>query len=241
MGLDDLTRALWSAHAAGEMDDNQTHALCEAIQTRRHPTKYVGSPAVGKSDSAGIPGISRFAPRKVQRPPIRSVAIERRRRLAASGPMPPALAARFTVGELAALRIVADEVRARGVRGMCLDALAASAGVGRTTAQNAIRQARRLGMVEVQERRRPGTKSLPNLVKMMDRERLIWIQRYGFNKSNTTDKIDILKKRQASDPAKSAIGRTVDAKIFRAKSGSNCSRLRSPATCPQSYAPHHNI
>src|SRR3954454_3368543 len=46
-----------------------------------------------------------------QRAPVRAVAIARRRHLAASGPMPPALACRFTVSELAVLKIVGDEVR----------------------------------------------------------------------------------------------------------------------------------
>ena len=43
-----------------------------------------------------------------QRSPDRQASIERRRRLAASGPLPPAMAARFTVSELAVLRIVAN-------------------------------------------------------------------------------------------------------------------------------------
>ena len=60
--------------------------------------------------------------------------------------MPPALAARFTVGELAVLRIVGDEVRASGLCGLCIDAIAARAGVCRRTAQNAIRQAARLAL-----------------------------------------------------------------------------------------------
>src|SRR3978361_1666639 len=81
------------------------------------------------------------APRgKPQRPPVRSIAVERRRRLAASGPMPPALAARFSTGELAALRIVADEVQARGRCELCLDAIAARAGGARSTAKRALRQ-----------------------------------------------------------------------------------------------------
>jgi hypothetical protein len=41
--------------------------------------------------------------------------------------MPPALAARFTQGELAALRIVSDEVRHHGVCTLHIDAIAARA------------------------------------------------------------------------------------------------------------------
>ena len=55
-------------------------------------------------------------PRPPQGPQSRSRSLVRRRRLAASGPLPPHLAARFTCGELAALRIVADQVQASGGR-----------------------------------------------------------------------------------------------------------------------------
>src|SRR5215204_5784968 len=83
--------------------------------------------------------------------------------------MPPALAARFTVGELAVLRIVGDEVRASGLCGLCIDAIAARAGVCRRTAQNAIRQAARLGLLTIQERRREGQKNLPNILRVISR------------------------------------------------------------------------
>src|SRR3954471_20238703 len=46
---------------------------------------------------------SLFPLRRLQRAPQRPVAIARRRHLAASGPMPPALACKFTVSELAVL------------------------------------------------------------------------------------------------------------------------------------------
>jgi hypothetical protein len=214
--LDGLTRALWAAVAHGECSDDDAERLAEAIQARRHPTKYVASAIVGKSDNRGvlrsqetpqalhsaramvgmgIPHIGGIAPhaanpdakrlgfqpdarrRAVQRPPVRSEAIERRRRLAASGPMPPALAQRFTTGELAVMRIVGDAHLAHGSCVLCLDAIAARAGVSRTLAKNAIRQARRLGLVEVRERRRTGAKSLPNVVTVIDREWLAWMKR----------------------------------------------------------------
>jgi len=90
--------------------------------------------------------------------------------------MPPALAARFTVGELAVLRIVGDEVRASGLCGLCIDAIAARAGVCRRTAQNAIRQAARLGLLTIQERRREGQKNLPNIIRVISREWLAWLR-----------------------------------------------------------------
>ena len=90
--------------------------------------------------------------------------------------MPPALASRFTTGELAVLRIVSDEVRAGGQCTLCIDAIAARAGVCRRLAQNAIRQAARLGLLTIQERRREGQKNLPNIVRVISREWLAWLR-----------------------------------------------------------------
>lgn len=188
--LDDLSRALWASHALGQCNDDEATRLSEAIQARRLVAKAAQAVA-----GRGFLPVRVAPPRKHQRPPERSVAIERRRRLAASGPMPPALAARFSTGELAVLRIVADEYRVRQVCALCLDAIAARAGVSRTTAQNAIRQAKRLGMVEVEERRRAGMRSLPNLVRIIDREWLAWIRHHGFKKLSTTDKVGFREGR----------------------------------------------
>ncbi len=100
--------------------------------------------------------------------------------------MPPALAARFTQAEMAAFRIVSDEVRHHGVCALHIDAIAARAGTCRTTVKNALREARRLNLVTVQERRRRGQKSLTNLVRIVSPEWTAWI-RIGGKKSTTTD------------------------------------------------------
>lgn len=168
--LSELNGALWKAFAANAVTEAEAEELSTLIEARRVvganvPDGNIGSQATFRTG------------RPPQRPPIRSAAIERRRRLAASGPMPPALASRFTTGELAVLRIVADEFRDRGSCSLCLDAVAARAGVSRSLAKGAIRNARRLGMVEVVERRRTGAKSLPNVVTVVDREWLAWIVR----------------------------------------------------------------
>ena len=119
-----------------------------------------GAPAGGEGDrpaggprsaggGAGQPAAGRpshFPPkRKAARSPNRRASIERRRTLAASGPMPPQLASQFTTGELAALRIVADAVRERGACMLTLGEIAARAGVCVTTARNALRTGRARG------------------------------------------------------------------------------------------------
>ena len=75
--------------------------------------------------------------------------------------MPPALACKFTVSELAVLRIVGDEVRQHGQCARCVDEIVARAGVCRRMVQNAIREAARLGLLAIEERRREGRHNLP--------------------------------------------------------------------------------
>src|SRR4051812_10176103 len=93
--------------------------MVRALQERGEP---VGIPARATLD----------LPAQAAPAPARPVAIAWRRHLAASGPMPPGLAERFTTSELAVLRIVGDEVREKGCCGRTLAELAARAGCGRT-------------------------------------------------------------------------------------------------------------
>ena len=83
------------------------------------------------------------------------------------------------MGEQAVLRIVADEIRAHGNCSAFIDAIAARAGVSRSTAQRAIRQARALGLITVQERRRAGQPSLPNIIRAIDKGWLAWLRLGG--------------------------------------------------------------
>ena len=173
--LCEVTAALWKAFGAGGVSEAEAEEISGLIEARRAVGQSANlrlGPGGGSSARSGA-----WSPRRPQCPPVRSVAIERRRRLAASGPMPPALAARFTVAELAALKIIGDDVRRSGVCVLPIDAIAARAGVSRTSAQNAIRQACRLGMLERQERRRAGANSLTNVLRVVDREWSAWLKR----------------------------------------------------------------
>jgi len=186
--LDDVSRCIWAGLSQGLIDDDEAQAFAEQIHARRMAENAVrGLPAA--AGSSGRPR-SIFPVRKPQRPRLRAVSIARRRRLASSGPMPPSLACQFTTGELAVMRIVADEVRDRGACTRPLDAVAARAGVGRTTVQNAMRVAVRLGLLKVEERRVTGAKNLPNRITVVSPEWRVWIARSkatGFKKSNTTE------------------------------------------------------
>jgi hypothetical protein len=181
--LDQLSRLTWQGHAAGAIADADAQHLAEQIHRRRSDARAERKP-VGLPP--GRPSI--FPPKRVQRSPDRAASIQRRRSLAASGPMPPTLACRFTTGELAVLRIVADAVRDNGQCLKSIPEIAARAGVCRTTAQNAIRQAAGLGLLTVQERRREGRRNEVNVVRIVSAEWSAWIKRgSGFKKSNPTD------------------------------------------------------
>jgi hypothetical protein len=98
------------------------------------------------------------------------------RYLAGAISLPPALASRFTVGNSRVLRIVGDECRANGTCSLHLDAIAARAGVCRSTVRNALREARRLGLITLQERRRIGQPSLTNVVRIASSEWKLWLR-----------------------------------------------------------------
>src|SRR3954451_23773238 len=169
--MDELSRQIWQAHASGAVNDAGAQSLAERLQERRGIRAGivpVGTPA-GR--------VSLFPPRRRPVSSDRIASRDRRRLLACSGPMPPALAARFTTGQLAVLRIVADEVAEKGVCGLCIDAIAARAGVCRRLAQNAIRLAEGDELLTVRERRHQGRRSDPNLIRILSREWQAWMKR----------------------------------------------------------------
>lgn len=180
--LEALSKAVWLDFEAQRLDDAQAQSLAEAIEARRRQVRGLDTvanraPAVAAATQAqGRP--SCFPPkRKAPSSPDRSASLERRRLLATSGVMPAAMAARFTVGELAALGIVRHEVLRRGDCRVTLAAIAARAGVGLTTARNALREAARQGLILIEERRRPRQPNLPNVVRIISRDWLAWIER----------------------------------------------------------------
>src|SRR3954449_3358829 len=192
--LDHLSRSIWQGLAAGAVGDDDAQALAERLHARRGilrgEIKPVGLPP-------GRPSI--FPPRRPQRAPQRPIAIARRRHLAASGPMPPALACTFTVGELAVLRIVGDEVRQHGHCARCVGEIAARAGVCRRMVQNALREAARLGLLAIEERRREGRRNLPNVVRIVAKEWISWLARGGRSSRPSAELLIGCKKLHPTD------------------------------------------
>jgi hypothetical protein len=131
--------------------------------------------------------------------------------------MPPALACKFTVSELAVLRIIGDEVRQHGLCDRCVDEIAARAGVCRRMVQNAIREAARLGLLAIEERRREGRRNLPNVIRIISKEWMTWLSRggrsgrppaehpIGCKKMHPTDRSYKNQRSRASEPVLAAI------------------------------------
>lgn len=167
--LDELARTLWKGYGAGLLEAQDAQRLAEAIEARRKPRTLL--------QAAPRPRESVFPPRPPQHARRHPERIARRRRLAASAPLPAAMASAWTTSELAVLRIVGDEVREHGCCDRSLGEIAARAGVSRSLAQVTIRSAGRLGLVSIEERRRKGAKNLPNVVRIVSAEWVAWLDR----------------------------------------------------------------
>lgn len=194
--LDEMTRLLWVAVAAGQVGDEDATQLSAAIEMRRVPR----AAAQAAAGLGSLPGRVIVPPRKHQRPPDRAEARERSRRWAAAGRMPPAIAAKFTSGEQAALAVIAVEVTKRKACMMAIGAVAALAGVSESTVKRAIRQARALGFLTVQERRLSRFRNDTNIVRITAKAWTSWLElrgsRGGGQRCTGTNTSDLKRHRQ---------------------------------------------
>ena len=101
--------------------------------------------------------------------------MERRRRWAASGALPPALASRFTLAEQAVLAVIAAENRKRGDCRLTNKEIADVAGVCITTVKNALRAARGLNLLTIEERRLTAFRNASNVVRIVSPEWRAWL------------------------------------------------------------------
>jgi hypothetical protein len=160
--LDELCRRVWAALADGMLTEDEAQTLDEMARDRRRPPPQA---------------IPAPPPRPKPRPrsPDRQRSLERRRRLSAAGMLPPVLACRFTLGERAVLYVIATEVSRRGRCDLYVDQIAAFAGVSRSTAKNAIREARKLGVIEVEPWKQAPDWNGPSRIRIVDKAWLTWL------------------------------------------------------------------
>src|SRR4051812_7918460 len=84
-----------------------------------------------------------------------------------------------TRAEQAVLAVVAAEHQKHGACTLPIGNVAALAGVSETTVRNAMREARRLGLLQVEERRVSAWRNLPNKITVTPREWLSWLKMRG--------------------------------------------------------------
>ena len=157
--LPELSAAVWKGFAAGAVSEDEAQRLAELIEARKAASMVPAGPA-----------------RRVGSRPRSSASLERRRAWTGSGWMPPAIAARFTMGEAAAIGVIVAEIARSGRCELYIGAIAGRAGVCPSTVRNALRQARSLGLLHVETRRVARDRCLSNIVTIISRELELWVR-----------------------------------------------------------------
>ena len=177
--LHKVSALLWRAYGAGSITESEAQSLAELIEARK------AAPVTGKP-----------VQRRVGSRPRSSASMERRRRWASSGAMPPQLQARFTLAESAVLAVVAAEVRTKGSCSLTLGHIAALAGVCRKTVKMALREAVEHGLMRVQERRLTAWRNASNVINITSPEWNAWVRlrRRGEGANSRTPRIPEVRK-----------------------------------------------
>jgi DNA-binding MarR family transcriptional regulator len=222
--VDSLSRQLWQAHAAGHIGDDDAQSLAERLHARRGESGAAQG-ALFRLGSSQTPAKGQNAPRAFlrapeQRSPDRQASIRRRRKHAATGPLPPAIAAGFTTGETAVLRVIADEWLAHGASDRSLKELAARAGVCRSIAKRAVRLAELDGLITVQRRPRSGRKHLTNIIRVIRAEWIDWLNK-GRRKTYATNACN-----RAKPDFRGVLNHPPRSKVCLAREGQGGRRLR---------------
>lgn len=218
--LSAVTALLWRAFGAGQITETEAEALSNLIEARKL-----------------VPAAPGAAQRRVGSRPRTDASMARRRRWAASGWLPPAIAARFTLAETAALATVAAEIERRGDCRLSMDHLAGLAGVSRSTVKAAIREAKKLGLITTEERRQTAWRHRPNIVRVVSPEWRAWLSRRARTQGvkaapSTNTRVQDRLGRRPSEPAQRAAGGQ-SRRRSRGKAGDGFdSAADSPSTAP---------
>ncbi|HWZ36757.1 MAG TPA: hypothetical protein VNY08_00460 [Bradyrhizobium sp.] len=196
--LEELQTAIWRVYWPGTLSDTDAQFLTEAIEKRK-PSR--GSVTVRPVAALHGRVSSRFTPRPRKRLLTDEERIKRRNRkrmLGGSSALPDTIRHHYTEGERAVLCIVAGEVKRHGICDLSIDEIADRAGVGRTTVQNAMHEARRQGHLQITERPRRGAKSETNVVMIVSAEWRDWIKRAPSAAHRIGSKMSVLAKKAST-------------------------------------------
>ncbi len=219
--IDNVVRAGYALLCDGRISDDEAQFLHTAADKRR-PMGRRTSSAPGSVTMKPVGRLagrlgSIFPRRKPQRSPDRKASRERQRTLGGAGHLPPQVRQHYTQGERAVLYVISTEVKRTGVCDWPIAKIAAMAGVCRTTAQNAMREAQRLAHIIVEVRTVPGRKNLTNVVKVISREWCAWLKRgpIGFKMLDPTK--NIYSKKEGTEQAERPQGAIRG--VYEARSG----------------------
>jgi hypothetical protein len=162
--LDDYARGTYQALEKGHLREIEAVAILEAVEERRAAIR--GQPR--QASACSRPRMRCVRARQVSPDLVES--LKRRRRMAHATRLPKALCEPFTQGEIAVLHVIGYEVQKRGRCTASVIELAARAGVGRTTAQKAVRTAATHGLLWKQERRRNAYRNDTNVLTILSPE-----------------------------------------------------------------------
>lgn len=160
--LPQVAKVMWSAFTAGQITEPEAEALSGLIEARKV-----------------VPAIAATPRKPVGSRPRTDASLERRRRWAASGHLPPQVADKFTQGEVAALAVVTTQVAKHEHCTLTLAHIADLAGVSVSTVKRAIREAKALGFITATERRVSAWRNDSTVLVIVSREWLAWIDRGG--------------------------------------------------------------
>lgn len=153
-------------------------SLAQAFETGEARTVAASRPkgALGRHAQRFIGNSRRHHPSS----PDMEQSRRRKRKWGGSSCLPDWMREHYTEGERAALAVVVQQVKRQGYCDLRINDIAQLAGVHRTTVQNAMRKARQLRHVAVQER--PGVAgqlSLTNIVRIISGAWKAWLRRVG--------------------------------------------------------------
>lgn len=169
--LPEVAAVLWRAYGSGHVSEAQAEELSAQIEARKALLAAAAETRAAATRRAKSTAIAHrgSAPRTPE-------SLERRRRWAASGRMPPTLAAPFTTAEQSVLAVVAAEAARHGACTLAHGHIAAVVGVSISTVKRALRAARDRGLIEVEVRRVTAWRHDTNRVTIVSREWRAWLR-----------------------------------------------------------------
>jgi hypothetical protein len=171
--LDALAKQMWSEYAEGRITEDTAERITRAVERRR---------AILRTQTRKMRNTPLLDAVKRNKLPVRPDRIQHRRRVAYCGALPGHIAAKFTIGQIAALSIIVAEIKSKGRCELYVGQIAAMAGCCGRVVQTALAEAERHRLIKIERRPRAGRSNLSNIVIAIDPTLLSWIRRGNANK-----------------------------------------------------------